>query len=362
VDFAFYGTAWDLCMVRFDEALAAALEGAGHRRVLLTERGADLILAHIDPQDPRPYHRPDSGVALVSLLRLPRPPQDLQTFAHAWLVRSLANLVIVVAGPEPSPETYVISLDRKLERVGAAAWSQRLFGQVVERIRLFDAQIIMDNIFDRDLEPELWQGGEGVGAMGRAARRLAELGVIASGVTMGEGLSHQDQRHLERIFQGNRISFGNLSQRQDAGRFWMSTSGVDWYHVELVGRDVELVKGYDAATRAMLISVPAGVRPRRVSPDALLHHLLYRAHPAVGAVVHLHAWLDGLTAVAPDYPRGSLERAQVVANLVAAQPDPDHAAVGIDRHGIVMTGEDLDEILTRLERAPLAPVPDGSGR
>ncbi len=362
MDFAFHGTAWDLCMVRFDDALAAALEGAGNRRVQLSNRGARLVLAHVDPLEPKAYHRHDGSVVVVALLRQPRLPQDPEDFSRTWLLRSLANLAIVVTGPEDAPEIYVRSPDRFVERIAAPAWSPRLFGQIVERLRLLDVHLVIDNIFDRDLDPELAQGGEALPAMRRAARRLAETGALASGPPAGDFLSHQDRRHLERLYQGSRMSYGNLSVREDQQRFWMSTSGVDWMRMEVVGRDVELVKGYDAQNRALLVSVPPGVRPHRVSADALTHHLIYRTHPGIGAIVHLHAWLEGVRPLVPDYARGSLERAQAVARLVQVSEDPVHAVVGIDRHGLIVAGEDLEEILTRLAGAHVVPVPAGGAR
>lgn len=349
-------------MVRFDEALAAALEAAGHRRVQLSARGAHVVLGHIDPLAPKAYKRPDSSVFVIALLRQPRPPDDFDAYAYQWNVRSLANLLIVVAGPETAPETYVRSFDRSLERISAPAWSPRLFAQLVDRVRLLDAHLLLDNIFDRDLEPELAQGGRALPAMRRAALRLSATGALAVAPPVGDGLAHEEQRHLERLYQGSRLSYGNLSLRHDAQRFWMSTSGVDWEHMEIVGRDLELVKGYDAASRAVLISVPPGVKPRRVSADALTHHLIYRAHPGVGAVVHLHAWFDDVQAVAPDYPRGSLERAQSLAALVQATDDPVHAVVGIERHGVIVTGEDLDEIVARLDSRVMLPVPERAAR
>ena len=142
----------------------------------------------------------------------------------------------------------------------------------------------------------------------------------------------------------------------------MSTNGVDWSHLETVGRDVELVKGYDPGSRALLVSVPPGVRPRRVSTDALTHHLVYRSQPGVGAIAHLHAWFDDVRAVGPDYARGSLERAHVVAALVHAAADPFHAIVGIERHGVIVTGDSLDEIVERVSDRTLLPVPSDSDR
>ncbi len=344
-------------MVRFDETLAAALEAAGHKRVLLSSHGARLVLAHVDPVDPRPYHRPDGSVVVVALLRQPRVPEDPDGFAQGWLMRSLANLAVVVSGPEEAPEICLRSPDRAVEHLSAPAWSPRLFAQIVDRLRLLDVHLVLDNIFDRDLEPELVQGGEALPAMREAARTLAASGALSLGPPARDFLSHQDRRHVERLYQGSRMSYGNLSLRHDAQRFWMSTSGVDWEHLEVVGRDVQLVKGYDAPSRALLVSVPPGVRPHRVSADALTHHLIYRVSPKIGAIVHVHAWLDGVQALVPDYARGSLERAQAVAHFIAAAENPARAVVGIDRHGLIVTGERLAGIVERLSAAGIVPVP-----
>ncbi len=75
--------------------------------------------------------------------------------------------------------------------------------------------------------------------------------------------------------QIGRLSYGNLSQRRDERRFWMSGSGVNKARLEEVGRDVLLVKDYDARREAMRLSVPPGIRPQRVSVDAIEHHLTF---------------------------------------------------------------------------------------
>ena len=58
-----------------------------------------------------------------------------------------------------------------------------------------------------------------------------------------------------RLYQVGGLSYGNLSARKDATRFWMSASGVDKSQLEVAGRDILLVTGYDEANARMRISV-----------------------------------------------------------------------------------------------------------
>jgi ribulose-5-phosphate 4-epimerase/fuculose-1-phosphate aldolase len=46
-----------------------------------------------------------------------------------------------------------------------------------------------------------------------------------------------------------------------------------------------------------------------------------------------------------------------VAELIAAEPEPARATVGLRNHGITATGADLAEILDRIEPRVLRQVP-----
>ena len=53
-----------------------------------------------------------------------------------------------------------------------------------------------------------------------------------------------------RLYQVGGLSYGNLSARKDATRFWMSASGVDKTQLETVGRDYLLVTATTGPTPA----------------------------------------------------------------------------------------------------------------
>ena len=71
----------------------------------------------------------------------------------------------------------------------------------------------------------------------------------------------------------------------------------------------------------------------------------------------MHAWVEGIEATEINYPCGTAELAERVAELMAAAPDPAHAVVGLRNHGITATGESLTEILDRIEPRLLRQVP-----
>ena len=208
---------------------------------------------------------------------------------------------------------------------------------------------MIDNEFRRDLEPELWRGDGLTEELAAVGRRLGRLGLLPAPFPVEELVSADDLRRIKRLYAIGGLSYGNLSVRKDAGRFWMSASGVDKAKLVEPGRDMPLVSGYDADAGRIILSVPPDVEPRRVSVDAIEHWTIHRQSPAVGAILHVHAWIDEIAATDINYPCGTAELAQSVASLVAAAPDPAPAVVGLRNHGITATGDSVSEILDRIE-------------
>ena len=86
-----------------------------------------------------------------------------------------------------------------------------------------------------------------------------------------------------------------------------------------------------------------------MSVDAIEHWMIYREHPEVGAILHVHAWIEGTVATEINYPCGTVELAESVAELVRQAPDPSRAVVGQRNHGLTITGHSLDEIFARID-------------
>ena len=137
----------------------------------------------------------------------------------------------------------------------------------------------------------------------------------------------------------------------------MSASGVDKSNLEVPGRDILLVSDYDMERGVIVLSVPPNVEPRRVSVDAIEHWMIYQEHPDVGAILHVHAWMQDIPATDVNYPCGTEELARSVADLMREEPDAGRAVIGLRNHGITATGESLLEILDRIEPRVLRQVP-----
>src|ERR1044072_6640054 len=99
----------------------------------------------------------------------------------------------------------------------------------------------------------------------------------------------------------------------------------------------------------MILSVPPGVEPRRVSVDAIEHWKIYQENPEIGAILHVHARIKGIPATDINYPYRRAALATSVVQIIAADPDPEHAVFGLRNHGITAAGESLTEILDRIE-------------
>ena len=102
-----------------------------------------------------------------------------------------------------------------------------------------------------------------------AGQRLDALDLLPAPFPIQDYLETRDLEHVMRLYSIGGLSYGNLSARKDATRFWMSASGVDKSNLQEIGRDMLLVTDYDADAQAMVMSVPPGIEPRRVSVDAI---------------------------------------------------------------------------------------------
>ena len=310
---------------------------------------ADFVLNMFDAADPKAFRRASRGTYSAAFYELPEAPEDALKENYPMLVRTLSNVVLLRV---PGKGVWFTTMERGTYHVPDEP------AEIYERLEpLATSRLVIDNDWVPDLEPELWDGDEITADIGEAGRRLDELDLLPSPFPVEEFLSGRDLRHVMRLYSVGGLSYGNLSARKDETRFWMSASGVDKSQLETIGRDFLLVKDFDDERGVIVLSVPPGIEPRRVSVDAIEHWMIYQAHPEVGAILHVHAWMEGIAATDVNYPCGTQELAVAVAALVALEPDPAHAVIGLRNHGITCTGESLAEILDRVAPKVLRQVP-----
>ena len=178
--------------------------------------------------------------------------------SNAHLVQALANIALCYV-PE-SRRVLFTTMERGHYGVQGVDGVASLADAVVERLAPpARSHLVIDNEFRTDLEPELWRGDAITTAIAAAGRRLDEVGLLPAPFPIEELLGERDLRHVKRLYGIGGLSYGNLSARLDAHRFWMSASGVDKSDLREAGRDILLVSGYDEEQRRMILSVPPDV-------------------------------------------------------------------------------------------------------
>ena len=339
----------------FLDGLSAALAARGHpvqrerRRDVRVDVGVRVVINAVEAERPISFRRRSKEIFVVGVAEVPARADEMLAAGYSLLVRTLSNVFIPIARSESGPEAYFITMEQGFHRISHDRDDAGFFEAVVARILpLAESRLVIDNDFIPDLPRDLWNGDEHTAALFRAGQRLAELDLLPAPWPIDELLSPADLRHVQRLFGIGGLSYGNASARHAGDTFWMSASGVDKSHLREIGREILLVTGYDQPRGVIMLSVPPGMKPRRVSVDAIEHLTIYREHPEVGAILHVHGWVTGAPSTEAVYPCGTEELAREVAGLVRDSPDPARAIIGMKNHGVTITGSSLDEILERV--------------
>ncbi|MCY0879928.1 MAG: class II aldolase/adducin family protein [Firmicutes bacterium] len=315
---------------------------------------AGLVFHTVPPDRPRPYRRKSQATFVVGLIPWPGPLDNALASCYPLLVRALANLAI--AGSFESSKLHLVTpeLGNYFVDQAVPGWQDALYERIAP---LATSHLVIDNLFDEDLPPELHRGTRVTEEMREASRTLASWNLFPAPYPVRDMLPPEDYRHLRHVFGIGGLSYGNLSARHQGEQFWMSASGVDKGKIGTVSRDILLVKGYDAEARAMRLSVAPGSHPLRVSVDAVEHWGIYRKHPEIGAIIHIHAWMENIPTTTVNYPCGTVEMGDAMSALLDVDPHPERTVIGLKNHGITATGPNFPDILSRLEGRVLPQVP-----
>lgn len=358
LSFSFWGDSRAEIPNRLRAALEPYLQARGFRHYERPPANVRVVFNLIDEDRCRPYRRKAQATFVVSWVQLDRHPGDVLRAGYPLLIRSLSNLLVLFVPGADRIETHFITPEQGHYQIFEPLLSPEYLDAFYRRLEpIITSQLVIDNEFHPDLPEELWNGDEKTEQLYRAGQRLAQLNLLPAPFPIEEVLSPRDLRHIKHLYNIGGLSYGNLSIRRDRDTFWMSASGVDKANMRVIGQDIQLVKGYDAERNVILLSVPPTVTPRRVSVDAIEHYLIYREHPTVGAIVHVHAWIEGTKATQLNYPCGTIQLARAVAELIRESEDPSRAIVGLKNHGLTITGRDLDDIFERIEGRIVPTVP-----
>lgn len=363
----------DLCesptLDRFVSGLARVMRTAGYAQLDAPDADTNVVLHSVDPAATRPYRRKAAPTFVVAIAELPAPPDDMLREGYPLLVRGLANLCVMVSDTRDGLAVRFVTLEQGMYGVGPGLPDEELLERVFTRLEpLASSQLVIANDFVTDLPARLWDGDTQTAQMLGAGRALESLDLLPAPFPIEEILGPRDLRHVQLLYGIGGLSYGNVSARYqgndlhgvpdpDGPVYWMSASGVDKSDLRLIGEHILLVRGYDPERDTMVLSVPPDVKSRRVSVDAIEHWMIYREHPEVGAILHVHGWIDGTVSTDVNYPCGTLQLAASVADLVRAAPDPSRAVVGLRNHGLTITGHSLDELFERVGAKIVPRVP-----
>ena len=327
------------------------------------DKGVKFTLNLIDVDRPKIIHRRNKDTFVVSITTIKQPKSDIKALSYSTLVRSLSNLMICIKPPEdvkpPSngkkPEIYFTTPE-----VGFYHYPFDAERVCKSMLPLVSSRLAIENRLEPDLPAKYWRTSPIVKQFRQYARELDQLGVLPTPFPLKEFLPAKDIDYLYRLFGITGLSYGNLSAREritelSDNAFWMTARGVNKAKVEHIGSDILMVKDYDQETGVIVVSVPPEYNHKaRVSVDAVEHHLIYQTYSDVGAVVHVHAWMDGVISTRQNYPCGTRELAEEVVDILRRTENPAQAVIGLKNHGLTITGIDLEDIFQRI-RGKLKP-------
>ncbi|WP_018922766.1 class II aldolase/adducin family protein [Salsuginibacillus kocurii] len=342
------------------DGLQQTFANEGYEYLNTPEDDIKLVFNVVDRETPRPYRRKAQGTFVVSIVETEERPQEVHKEAYPYLVRSLANHLMYVSHLEDSTELYFLTPEQGNYSMSFDNNKQddQVFDQIYQRLQpLASSQLVIDNDFYEDLPESLWNGDEITDSLSASGKKLDEMNLLPAPFPLEDVLSERDIRHLKKLYGIGGLSYGNLSARKDEENFWMSASGIDKSQMSEVGKDFLHISGYDYEKNKMKVSIPPNITPKRASVDAIEHWMIYKEHPEVGAIVHIHAWMDNVEATEINYPCGTVELAETVARLVKESEDPSRAVIGLKNHGLTITGRDLDDIFNRIEGKIIPQVP-----
>jgi len=340
----------------------------GHR-LARPEESVQFVINLTSTEKPQFFRRRAQSIFVFSLVTVEKPPVDaaaLRKLCYTTLVLTLSNMLLCVIprdaalpfAVEGNQEIYLTTPEGGFYHYPFLA--ERVYDSFIP---IAGAHYAIGNVFSSDLPPAYWHVSPVLKKMIEYSGELGRLGVLPAPFPLSEVLSPEQIQHLYSLFEMKGLSSGNLSARESIPElgettFWMTARGVDKARIGTVGRDVLLITGFDHEHGQAWVSVPPEYDPQaRVSVDAVEHEMIYRRFPQVAAIVHVHAWMDGVMCTRQNFPCGTRDLAEDVCALLERTENPSRAAVGLKNHGLTITGPDLGDIFERLQGKLLIEVP-----
>lgn len=351
LNFALINNQPNAALVPYIQSLVEALSEQQHH-LQAQEAELNFVLNLVAQENPVCYRRKRPEEFVISFTWLPENLTDIRAACYEGLVKTLSNLFFgFLPGKKgQAPEVYYVTPE-----VGSVHFpfspariikcmEPVIHAHLVLRNKLRVQLPASDQIADPEIDKLIQYG-----------RKLNEFGLLPAPFPIEKLLSKKLIDDIFKLYRIKGLSYGNLSIRAhmpeiSETNFWMTARGVDKAQLKGVGKDILLVDGYDEDLGKMLVSIPPDHDPRvRVSVDAIEHFMIYDQFPEVGAIVHVHAWMEGVLCTTQNYPCGSKELAEEVIRMLQQTGNPGQTAIGLKNHGLTITGPSMEEIFERIE-------------
>jgi ribulose-5-phosphate 4-epimerase/fuculose-1-phosphate aldolase len=325
--------------------------GKGHQQVTPDEI-SNFVLNIIDLDLPKAYRRKNEEEMVISIACITGSRSDMRSICYTALVKSISNMLFCIMIPDDHTLIKGYSITPEVGFFEFSFSPDKMFNYMYPVI---SSHFVLRNKISSDLQLKGNQKITEVEDIILFAKELKSLGVLPAPFPLVQFLDQDLIDHLFRLYQIKGLSYGNLSIRNysyniEGTTFWMTARGVDKSRLTGIGKDLLLVKGYEKKSDEMLISVPPGYDPKiRVSVDAIEHYMIYSEFPGIGAIVHVHAWIDGILCTDQTYPCGTRELAENVVALLKKTGNPEKTEIGLKNHGITITGPDFRNIFERIK-------------
>ncbi len=323
----------------------------GHQQVM-PDQVSNFVLNIIDLDLPKAYRRKNEEEIVVSIACIRGSGSDLKTICYSALIKSISNMLFCIVTADDGVLTKGYSVTPEVGFVEFPFTPDKMFKYMYPVI---SSHFVLRNKISTDLQLKENQQITEADDIILFAGELKTLGVLPAPFPLIQFLDQDLIDHLFRLYQIKGLSYGNLSIRNysykmEETTFWMTARGVDKSQLKGIGKDLLLVTGYEKNSGEMQISVPPGYKPGiRVSVDAVEHYMIYSEFPGIGAIVHVHAWINGIVCTDQTYPCGTRELAENVVALLKKTENPERTVIGLKNHGITITGPDIRNIFERIK-------------
>lgn len=275
-------------------------------------------------------------------------------------LRVMANLAGYVVVHGDGPHDYSMTLitpERGHEHLeGSPQAAEELLDTLIRRS---DVTYVNEVEVRTDLPEDVHEGTAVTDKMKEIARRLDSVDLVPSAVPLDD-LSERARRRFFKVLGLRQVSYGNMSARHEGDSFWMTGRGVDKANLQVIGRDIVLVRRFDPQEGKVHLSVPPGFEDARSSIDSSIHAAIYREYPRLGAMIHIHSFVDDIVYTDDHYPCGTIELCDSTLEALGRTATPERTILGLTNHGILVTGADLEDAWRQIEARLPAMQPAGA--